>query len=77
MRSTASKPFDTRGCIIQDLPCTLNWGYMVPNSGGYLSPNRGYNYKTSRHVLHNEDIQVEGLGFRGFGGMQFVVSATP
>ena len=24
----------------QDPPCTLNWGYMVPNSG-YLSPNRG------------------------------------
>ena len=24
----------------QDLPCTLNWGYMVPNSG-YLGPNRG------------------------------------
>ena len=23
----------------QDLPCTLNWGYMVPNSG-YLGPNR-------------------------------------
>ena len=21
-------------------PCTLNWGYMVPNSG-YLGPNRG------------------------------------
>ena len=26
--------------VHQDLPCTLNWGYMVPNSG-YLSPNRG------------------------------------
>ena len=26
--------------IYQNLPCTLNWGYMVPNSG-YLSPNRG------------------------------------
>ena len=24
----------------QDLPSTLNWGYMVPN-GGYLGPNRG------------------------------------
>ena len=24
----------------QDLPRTLNWGYMVPNSG-YLGPNRG------------------------------------
>ena len=24
----------------QDLPCTLDWGYMVPNSG-YLGPNRG------------------------------------
>ena len=24
----------------QDLPCTLNWAYMVPNSG-YLGPNRG------------------------------------
>ena len=23
--------------IDQDLPCTLNWGYMVPNSGN-LSP---------------------------------------
>ena len=28
------------GIIHQDPPCTLNWGYMVPNSG-YLSPNRG------------------------------------
>ena len=28
------------GIIYQDPPCTLNWGYMVPNSG-YLSPNRG------------------------------------
>ena len=25
---------------IQDPPCTLNWGYMVPSSG-YLGPNRG------------------------------------
>ena len=24
----------------QDPPCTLNWGYMVPNSR-YLGPNRG------------------------------------
>ena len=24
-----------------DPPCTLNWGYMVLNSG-YLGPNRGY-----------------------------------
>ena len=24
----------------QDLPCTLNWGYMIPNSG-YLGSNRG------------------------------------
>ena len=28
------------GIIYQDPPCTLNWGYMVPNSG-CLSPNRG------------------------------------
>ena len=28
------------GNKIQDLPSTLNWGYMVPNSG-YLGPNRG------------------------------------
>ena len=28
------------GIIYQDLPCTLNWGYMVPNSR-YLGPNRG------------------------------------
>ena len=26
--------------VPQDLPCTLNWGYMVPN-GRYLGPNRG------------------------------------
>ena len=26
--------------MYQDPPCTLNWGYMVPNSG-YLGPNRG------------------------------------
>ena len=26
--------------VNQDLPCTLNWGYMVPNSR-YLGPNRG------------------------------------
>ena len=26
--------------IHQDPPCTLNWGYMVPNSR-YLGPNRG------------------------------------
>ena len=26
--------------LYQDPPCTLNWGYMVPNSG-YLGPNRG------------------------------------
>ena len=26
--------------VYRDLPCTLNWGYMVPNSG-YLGPNRG------------------------------------
>ena len=26
--------------LYQDLPCTLNWGYMAPNSG-YLGPNRG------------------------------------
>ena len=26
--------------IYQHLPCTLNWGYMVP-TGGYLGPNRG------------------------------------
>ena len=25
---------------LQDPPCTLNWGYMVPNSR-YLGPNRG------------------------------------
>ena len=25
---------------LQDPPCTLNWGYMVPNSG-YLGPYRG------------------------------------
>ena len=24
--------------VYQDLPCTLSWGYMVPNSG-YLGPN--------------------------------------
>ena len=28
------------GSIYQDPPCTLNWGYTVPNSG-YLGPNRG------------------------------------
>ena len=27
-------------CFYQDPPCTLNWGYMVANSG-YLGPNRG------------------------------------
>ena len=32
----------------QDPPCTLNWGYMVPNSR-YLGPNRG---------------QEEGLGLK-------------
>ena len=32
----------------QDLPCTLHWGYVVPNSG-YLGPNRG---------------QEEGLGMQ-------------
>ena len=26
--------------VNQDPPCTLNRGYMVPNSG-YLGPNRG------------------------------------
>ena len=26
--------------LYQDPPCTLNWGYMVPNSG-YLGPYRG------------------------------------
>ena len=26
--------------LFQDPPCTLNWGYMVPNSR-YLGPNRG------------------------------------
>ena len=26
--------------VCQDPPCTLNWGYMVPNSR-YLGPNRG------------------------------------
>ena len=25
--------------VYQDPPCTLNWGYMFPNSG-YLGPNR-------------------------------------
>ena len=25
--------------MYQDLPSTLNWGYMVPNSG-YLGPNK-------------------------------------
>ena len=34
------KPNLSGGAPYQDLPCTLNWGYMVPNSG-YLSPNRG------------------------------------
>ena len=29
-----------KGSMYQDLPSTLNWGYMVPNSG-YLGPNRG------------------------------------
>ena len=24
----------------QDLPCTLNWGYMVPNSG-FFGPHEG------------------------------------
>ena len=24
----------------QDSPCTLDWGYMIPNSG-YLGPNSG------------------------------------
>ena len=28
------------GIMYQDPPCTLNWGYMVPNSG-YLGPYRG------------------------------------
>ena len=28
------------GGLYQDPPCTLNWGYMVPN-GRYLGPNRG------------------------------------
>ena len=32
--------YDHRRTHYQDLPCTLNWGYMVPNDG-YLSPNRG------------------------------------
>ena len=27
------------GVECQDLTCTLNWGYMVPNSR-YLGPNR-------------------------------------
>ena len=26
--------------MFQDPPCTLNWGYMVPNNG-YLGHNRG------------------------------------
>ena len=26
--------------VNQDPPCTLNWGYMVPNNG-YLGLNRG------------------------------------
>ena len=26
--------------VFQDPPCTLNWGYMVPNSR-YLGPDRG------------------------------------
>ena len=26
--------------IYKDPPCTLNWGYVVPNSR-YLGPNRG------------------------------------
>ena len=31
---------EANGKYYQDLPCTLNWGYMVPNRG-YLGPNRG------------------------------------
>ena len=34
------KDIDKYATCNQDLPCTLNWGYMVPNSG-YLGPNRG------------------------------------
>ena len=37
-------PFATGGLscapLFQDPPCTLNWGYVVPNSR-YLGPNRG------------------------------------
>ena len=33
-----SKYPSSRMHVNQDLPCTLNWGYMFPNSG-YLGPN--------------------------------------
>ena len=32
--------YHTSSTLYQDPPCTLNWGYMVPNSG-YLGPNKG------------------------------------
>ena len=37
-----------RRSVNQDLPCTLNWGCMVPNSG-YLGPNRGQEEGLGRH----------------------------
>ena len=40
MEKKMENEMDT-GVIYQDPPCSLNWGYMVPNSR-YLSPtNRG------------------------------------
>ena len=39
-RPRAMQIVDTMFSDYQDPPCTLNWGYMVPNSG-YLGPNRG------------------------------------
>ena len=42
-RSWRDPPGISRDCGVltnQDPPCTLNWGYMVPNSG-YLGPKGG------------------------------------
>ena len=52
----------------QDLPCTLNWGYMVPNSG-YLGPNRGQEEGLGNLVFRVQETRTRNRNYSPTGTM--------
>ena len=53
--------WDGASTVYQDVPCTLNWGFIVPNNG-YLGPYGG-----------QEEGPGTGFGFRILGSRDFEI----